>query len=77
MLKFEACPSVLLDYFEFAFKTINEGGFFGNGVAGLFDEMSWSFIDVTRIKHTRVKCVELVADGENALFEVMAMFRDH
>ncbi len=68
---------VWLDGGELELEAVDEGGFFEDLLAGLFDEGGGGFVDVIRVHHAGVQGVKLPPDGENALFEVVAIFRDH
>lgn len=59
------------------FEAVDEGGFFLDLLAGLFDEGGGGFVDVVRVHHAGVQGIEFAADGEDTLLEVVAVFRDN
>ncbi len=67
----------LLDGGEFLLETVEESGFFGDLIAGLFDQFSRGFIDVVGVHHASVQGIELATNGEDTLFEAGLVFIDH
>lgn len=59
------------------FEALQEGGFFGDLVAGLLDEFGGGFVDVIRVHHASVQGVEFAADGEDAFLETGLVFSHH
>ena len=66
-----------LDGGELDFEAVDEGGFLLDLLAGLLDEGGGGFVDVVRVHHAGVQGIKLATDGEDALLEVVAVFRDN
>lgn len=58
------------------FEAVDEGGFFLDLFAGLFDEGGGGFVDVVWVHHAGVQGIEFATNGEDALLKVVAVFRD-
>lgn len=68
---------VLFDDRKFALEAVDEGGLFGDFVAGLLDEMGRGFVDVIGVQHAGIKRIKLAANREDALDEgIMISFDD-
>ena len=65
-----------MDDGEFGFEAINEGCFFSDTIASLFDKMSGSLVDVIWVHHASIKGVKFAANGKIALLELITIFGD-